>query len=90
MCVTTEKRLAPVLKRLLEESGLFHVDVLTSPPKKGDFSSFKPEFSKYKVVVSNYNGESWPDAVNLAFEEFVRKGGGFVSFTLVDFVYCFS
>jgi len=50
------------------------VDVLTSPPKQGDFSGFKLEFSKYKAVVSNYNGESWPAAVNQAFEEFVRKG----------------
>ena len=78
------KATTPVLKRLLEESGYFKVDVLTSPPKNGDFSSFKPEFSKYKMVVSNYNGESWATPVNQAFEEFVKKGGGFVSYHAAD------
>src|ERR1041384_1993245 len=57
----------PVLKKILEDSGLFQVDVLTTPPKGGDFSAFRPQFSKYQVVVGNYNefptGDKWPDAV---------------------------
>jgi type 1 glutamine amidotransferase len=78
------KLTTPVLKKLLEDSGLFQVDVFTSPPKGGDFSGFKPEFAKYKVVVSNYNGDSWPDAVKESFEKFVRDGGGFVSYHAAD------
>ena len=49
-----------------------------------NFSAFKPEFANYKVVVSNYNGDSWPATVKQAFEEFVRKGGGFVSYHAAD------
>ena len=39
---------------------------------------FKPEFSNYAVVVSNYNGASWPTETQQAFADYVRNGGGFV------------
>lgn len=68
----------PVLKKLLEETGLFAVDVATSPPKGADLSGFLPNFAAYAVVVSNYNGEPWPPAAQAAFEKYVREGGGFV------------
>lgn len=42
-------------------------------------SRFKPDFSNYDVVVSNYNGEPWPAETKAAFEQYVRNGGGFVS-----------
>ena len=45
----------PVLKEILESSGRFQVDVLTSPPAGADFSSFHPQFANYDVVISNYN-----------------------------------
>ncbi len=69
----------PHLKKVLEETGLFSVDVATSPPKGGDMSGFKPRFSSYRVIVSNYNGEPWSKDTQEAFVEFVRNGGGFVS-----------
>src|SRR6185503_16246764 len=40
----------PVLKKELEETKLFTVDVVTAPPKDGDFSAFKPDWSKYQVI----------------------------------------
>ena len=56
------KLITPVLKRELEETGLFQVDVVTAPPAGGDFAAFKPDFSKYAVVVWNYDApdERWP------------------------------
>ena len=74
----------PVLKQILEESGRFKVDVVTTPPKGGDMSAFKPNFAAYKVVVSNYNGHDWSPATQAAFEAFVKKGGGFVSYHAAD------
>lgn len=74
----------PVLKRLLEETGLFKVDVATSPAKGQDLSNFKPDFAAYKVVISNYNGEPWAPATMEAFEKYVRNGGGFVSYHAAD------
>jgi uncharacterized protein len=78
------KATTPVLKRQLEETGLFRVDVITTPPKGADMRGFLPNFKEYRVVISNYNGDSWPQSVNAAFEQFVRGGGGFVSYHAAD------
>jgi len=94
------KAMTPFMKDQLEKSGLFAVDVSTSPPAaarapkqetpeqketrekknaalKDQWTTWRPDFKAYKVVVSNYNGELWPAEVNTAFEEYVRNGGGF-------------
>ena len=70
----------PYLKRMLEETGLFQVNVVTAPPAGGDFSNFKPDWDKYQVVVFNYDApdERWPDGLKASFEQYVRSGGGFV------------
>jgi len=68
----------PVLKRELEETGLFAVDVVTSPPSDGDFSQFNPDWSQYKVIVMNYDGPTWPDQLRSSFEKYVSDGGGLV------------
>jgi type 1 glutamine amidotransferase len=78
------KDTTPVLKKLLEETGLFTVDIATTPPKGADMSSFRPDFAAYAVVVSNYNGDPWPAQTSRAFEEYVRNGGGFVSYHAAD------
>ncbi len=72
------KATTPVLKSLLEDSGLFTVDVATSPPKGADMSNFQPDFAKYDVVVSNYQGAEWPEETKQAILEYVRDGGGLV------------
>jgi type 1 glutamine amidotransferase len=71
---------------MLEETGLFKVDVVTAPPAGSDFTSFRPEWGKYKVVVANYDApdERWPDALKASFEQYVRNGGGFVSVHAAD------
>ncbi len=68
----------PPLKALLEETGLFTVDVATSPPKGQDMGGFKPDFAAYDVVVSNYQGAPWPEATQQALVDYVRDGGGLV------------
>ncbi|MBI3877193.1 MAG: ThuA domain-containing protein [Verrucomicrobia bacterium] len=72
------KNTTPVIKRILEDSGKFTVDVATAPAKGGDMGVFKPKFSDYAVLVSNYNGEPWSEETKRAFVEFVRDGGGLV------------
>jgi type 1 glutamine amidotransferase len=69
----------PLIKAILEEDGLCAVDVSTAPAKGGDWAAWMPKFSDYAVVVSNYNGELWPEAVRADFEKFVSSGGGFVA-----------
>jgi type 1 glutamine amidotransferase len=62
----------------LESSGRFTVDVATTPSKGGDMTVFQPDFSKYDVVVSNYNGEPWSSQTQEALVKYVRGGGGLV------------
>jgi type 1 glutamine amidotransferase len=73
-----------LLRRFLEQSGRFTVDVATTPPTRGDMSKFQPRFADYQVVVSNYNGDRWPAETEQAFESYVAGGGGFVSYHAAD------
>lgn len=50
----------PVLKKELEETGLFEVTVITAPQSDGDFSNFKPELGRYQAIVMNYDAPNWP------------------------------
>jgi len=70
------KETTPVLKKVLEETGLFTVDVATSPAKGQDMSGFQPKFADYQLVVSNYQGDDWPEATQKALIEYVKGGGG--------------
>ena len=72
------KSTTPIMKQMLTDSGRFAVDVATSPAKGQDMSTFRPEFDKYDVVISNYNGDGWSLAAQSDFVEYVRGGGGFV------------
>jgi len=47
---------------------------------------FRPDFSKYQVVISNlgFGAAPWPDVTQAAFEKFVFNGGGFVVLHAAD------
>src|SRR5689334_21167376 len=77
------KAATPHLKKIIEETWLFMVDVATTSKVK-DLSSFNPNFSDYKVINNTYNGEPWSKDTEGAFERFVREGGGFVSVHAAD------
>ncbi|MDB5353107.1 MAG: hypothetical protein JWN86_4354 [Planctomycetota bacterium] len=75
------KAMTPPMKAALEATGRFTVDVATTPHQKTtgeSWKAFMPEFSKYDVVLSNYNGEPWPERVQKALETYVADGGGLV------------
>ena len=76
----------PVLKKALDETGLFAVDVVTAPPAGADFSGFAPDFSRYQVVVLNYDApdERWPASLKTSFESYVKNGGGLVAVHAAD------
>jgi type 1 glutamine amidotransferase len=79
------KATTPVIKKILEDSGRFTVDVATAPgPKDNQADNFKPAFSDYQVVISNYNGSPWSSETKAAFVDFVRHGGGFVCVHAAD------
>jgi type 1 glutamine amidotransferase len=69
---------SPVLEQILDGSGMFSAEILKTPAKGGDMSAFNPKFSKYKLVVLDYSGDSWSDDTKAAFVEYVKNGGGVV------------
>jgi type 1 glutamine amidotransferase len=66
------------IRTILEGSGRFTVDVCTWP--------CQPDFTRYGVVIDNFNGGHlddgvrWPRETEVALENFVRAGGGLVVF----------
>ncbi len=75
------KATTPVLLETLSRSGRFEVIVSTAPAKGQSqevWNQWNPNFEGFAAVVSNYNGELWPEPVQRAFEGYVSKGGGFV------------
>lgn len=68
-----------MMKAYLEQTKLFTVDVATAAPQGTD-PNFKPDFSKYSVVISNFGhgAAPWPEETQKAFEAYVSNGGGFV------------
>ena len=45
---------------------------------KAQWDQWHPKFKDYAVIVSNYNGDAWPEAVKSDFVQYVRDGGGLV------------
>lgn len=81
------KSTSPVLKAALEMSGRFTVDVCTSPGKKTsreEWAKFQPDFSKYDVILSNYNGRMWAEPVQKSFVKYMKEGGGLVVIHAAD------
>ena len=71
--------ITPVLRKELDETGLFQTDVVTAPPKGSDLSGFKPDWSKYRVIVFNYDAaDLWSPETKTSFDQYVKNGGGVV------------
>jgi type 1 glutamine amidotransferase len=80
------RHVTPVLKAMLEETGLFEVTVVTAPAAGEDFGAFAPRFTAYAAVVLNYDApdERWPEALKRSFEQYVMNGGGVVAVHAAD------
>jgi type 1 glutamine amidotransferase len=77
------------IKKILEATGKFAVDVSTTPPAGADpgaWGRWHPDFSHYQVVVNNFNGGHlkdgirWPAPVEQLLTAYLDNGGGLVLF----------
>ena len=68
----------PILKKELEETGLFKVTVMTAPEFGEDYTCFQPDFSYFQVIVSNLDSPDWPENLRAQFEHYISNGGGLV------------
>jgi hypothetical protein len=70
----------PLLKQMLEETGRFTVAVssnLKPNDKPGDVKEtvpFPPDLAQYDVLLSNYNGELWPEKFRKDLDELLKEG----------------
>lgn len=67
-----------IVKKILEVTGIFKVDIASTPKKGGDMSTFKPKFSDYDVIVIDYDGDEWSEETKASFVDYMKKGGGMV------------
>jgi type 1 glutamine amidotransferase len=76
-----------ILKQILELTNKFSVEVSTSPKPdapNADWQNWRPQFSKYQVVINNFNGgykatdKRWSPALEKDLEDYVKSGGGLV------------
>ena len=75
------KQTSAVTKQILENSGLFKVDITTVPTDSMQQKAWKPAFGKYAVIIQNTNniqnpGLRWPRSAELQLESYVNNGGG--------------
>ncbi len=78
------KEWTPILLKQLDESGLFQIDVATSPMKGESLDKFNPKFKKYDVVASTYDGDIWSMRMQRNLEKYIDSGGGFVVIHAAD------
>ena len=69
---------SPILKTILDQTGIFSTRIIKTPPKGGDMSMFNPDFSGYDLIVLDYNGDLWNERTRTAFLDFISDGGGVV------------
>lgn len=69
---------ADCMEQILENTGLFEVDVIITPDSAEKMDSFEPDFSSYSLVIINYGGVEWKQSVKTRFENYVSNGGGVV------------
>jgi type 1 glutamine amidotransferase len=61
------------------------VEVVEIPPTEEAMKSFAPDFSKYDVIVMDFNTQmSWSEKTKKAFEDYVKSGGGLVIYHAAD------
>jgi type 1 glutamine amidotransferase len=82
------KTTSPVVQKALDEAGLFRTARVTVD--NAGLATFKPDWTRYDVVVMNYNtgitGDAplWPLETRTAFQRYVSAGGGLVSVHAAD------
>ena len=64
------------IKQILENSGLFTVNVAISPETGKIMSNFNLDFASYQLVVLDYNGDKWPEETEKSFWILLKKEAG--------------
>ena len=66
------------IQKILENTGLFKVDIAISPKRNEPMDNFNVNFTSYDVVVVDYNGDYWSEKMQKGFVDYVNNGGGVI------------
>ena len=69
-------RCSPVMIETLKATGKFAIERATVT--KSRVAEFSPDFTKYHVILSNYNGDSWTEKTKSNFVKYIKEGGNLV------------
>jgi len=72
------KEWTPILLKQLDASGLFEIDVATSPLKGESLDEFNPKFKNYELIINLYDGDNWSARTQRSLERYISTGGGLV------------
>jgi len=65
------------LKAILDAQGIFETDIALLPDTSKALN-FSPDFSKYQVLILNFDDTQWSENTKSNFERYVQNGGGVV------------
>lgn len=66
------------LKGILDAQGIFETDTIHTPNSNDKVENFSPDFSKYQVLILNFDDTQWSATTKSNFEQYVKNGGGVV------------
>ena len=72
------QRTTPLIEDILKETRLFQVEISMTPPQGAEpevWATWRPNFTQFDVVLSNYSGDLWPQAVQNRFVSYIEDGG---------------
>jgi hypothetical protein len=75
------QRTTPMMEQILLDADRFDVTVSFAPPAGAPADQWKkwsPAFDQYDCLLSDYNGELWPEPVRDAFLKYMDQGGRLV------------
>ncbi|MCH6258003.1 DUF1080 domain-containing protein [Puniceicoccaceae bacterium K14] len=71
--------LSTALHQHLLDAGIFSVDKVVTSPTGESLDGFSPDWSKYQVIVIDYEGAEWPEPTKESFVRYMKNGGGLVT-----------
>jgi hypothetical protein len=66
------------IEQILAATGLFDVAVTITPPAGESMAGFAPDWSRFRAVVLDYDGDLWPATTRAAFSDWLAGGRGLV------------
>jgi type 1 glutamine amidotransferase len=78
------RKSSPQIERILDVTGIFDVTMLITPATGESMTGFAPDWSRFRAVVLDYDGDAWPATTRAAFADWLAAGHGLVLIHAAD------